>query len=71
MSQSGISSKRVCGFLGWLVSLFIVIYCTICGIQAPMIAEVLFYCSSGLLGIDTLVSPFKRINKKDQPEIKN
>lgn len=59
MSRSGVSSKRIAGFLGWLVCLFIVIYCTILCIQAPVIAEVLFYCSSGLLGIDAIMSPFK------------
>lgn len=51
------------GALGWLVCLFIVIYCTILCIQAPVIAEILFYCSSGLLGIDAVMSPFK---KKDE-----
>ena len=63
MSRSGVSSKRICGFLGWLVSLFIVVYCTINVIQAPAIAEILFYCSSGLLGIDAVMSPFR---KKDE-----
>lgn len=59
MSRSGVSSKRIAGFLGWLVCLFVVIYCTILCIQAPVIAEVLFYCSSGLLGIDAIMSPFR------------
>ena len=63
MSRSGVSSKRIMGALGWLVCLFIVIYCTILCIQAPVIAEILFYCSSGLLGIDAVMSPFK---KKDE-----
>lgn len=60
MSRSGVSSKRIAGFLGWLVCLFIVVYCTISCIQAPMIAEILFYCASGLLGIDAIMSPFKK-----------
>lgn len=64
MSRSGVSSKRVAGFLGWLVCLFVVLYCTILCIQAPMIAEVLFYCSSGLLGIDAIMSPFR--NRKNE-----
>lgn len=59
MSRSGVSSKRIMGTLGWLVCLFIVIYCTILRIQAPIIAEILFYCSSGLLGIDAIMFPFK------------
>ena len=34
-AHSGLSSKRVCGFLGWLVCLFICIWCTIYVIPAP------------------------------------
>lgn len=59
MSRSGVSSKRIFGALGWLVCLFVVIYCTILCIQAPAIAEILFYCASGLLGIDAIMSPFR------------
>lgn len=59
MSRSGVSSKRIAGFFGWLVCLFVVLYCTITCIQAPAIAEILFYCSSGLLGIDAIMSPFR------------
>lgn len=67
MSRSGVSSKRICGFLGWLVCLFVVIYCTISCIQAPLIAEILFYCSSGLLGIDAIMYPFNNIKKHEKP----
>ena len=66
MSRSGVSSKRIAGFLGWLVCLFVVLYCTILCIQAPLIAEVLFYCSSGLLGIDAIMSPFRKNNERSQ-----
>lgn len=59
MSRSGVSSKRIAGFIGWLVCLFIAIWCTLNVIQAPVIAEILFYCSSGLLGIDAIMSPFR------------
>lgn len=65
-SSQNVSSKRVCGFLGWLVCLFVVLYCTILCIQAPLIADVLFYCSSGLLGIDAIMSPFR--NKKHETD---
>lgn len=66
MSRSGVSSKRIAGFLGWLVCLFVVIYCTILCIQAPVIAEVLFYCSSGLLGIDAIMSPFRKGHERTE-----
>lgn len=53
-SNSGVSSKRVCGFLGWIVCLFICIYCTICSIPAPEITNFLFICSTSLLGIESI-----------------
>ena len=59
-SRSGVSSKRVCGFLGWLVCIFICIYCTINVIPAPNIVEYLFVCSSGLLGIDSVTGIWKK-----------
>ena len=34
-SHSGISSKRVCGVLGWIVAIVVLLYCTIHVIQAP------------------------------------
>ena len=59
-SRSGVSSKRICGFLGWLVCIGICIYCTICVIPAPDIVEYLFVCSSGLLGIDSVTGIWKK-----------
>lgn len=53
-ANSGLSSKRVCGFLGWIVCLFICIYCTILVIPAPEIIDMLFICSTSLLGIDSI-----------------
>lgn len=50
-AHSGLSSKRVCGFFGWLVCLFICVYCTIMVIPAPEVVELLFICSTSLLGI--------------------
>lgn len=66
MSRSGVSSKRIAGFLGWLVCLFVVVYCTVLCIQAPAIAEILFYCSSGLLGIDAIMSPFRKWDERSK-----
>lgn len=38
-AHSGISSKRVCGCLGFLVIMFTIIFCTIQSTQAPVILE--------------------------------
>lgn len=61
-AHSGLSSKRVCGFLGWMICLFICILCTIKNIQAPDAIDWLFACSTSLLGIDSVTGVFK--NKK-------
>lgn len=53
-ANSGLSSKRVCGFLGWIICLFICLYCTILMIPAPEIIDMLFICSTSLLGIDSI-----------------
>lgn len=59
-AHSGLSSKRICGFIGWIVCLFIVIYCTIMIIPAPAITEYLFICSTSLLGIDSITGIWKK-----------
>lgn len=59
-SNSGISSKRVCGVLGFLVVLFTVIYCTITGTQAPNMIDTFIYAICLLLGIDSITSIWKQ-----------
>lgn len=58
-SHSGVSSKRVCGFLGWMVCLGIIIYCTINNIEAPEIVNNIIYACLGLLGIDSVTGIWK------------
>ena len=59
-SNTGISSKRVSGFIGWLSFISICFYCTIYHIQAPDVVEVLAVCSSGLLGLETITAIWSR-----------
>lgn len=66
-SHSGISSKRVCGVIGWLVSLGVMIYCTIFTIQAPLMIDTVLWCCMGLLGIDSITGIFyKRPFKNEE-----
>jgi hypothetical protein len=58
-SHSGISSKRVCGVLGFLVIMFVVIFCTINGIQAPDMIDTFVYAICMLLGIDSITGIWK------------
>lgn len=59
-AHSGISSKRVCGVLGFLVIMFTIIFCTITATQAPLILETFIWAVCMLLGIDSITSAFKR-----------
>jgi hypothetical protein len=58
-SHSGISSKRVCGVLGFLVIIFVVIYCTVNDIEAPSMIDDFIYAICLLLGIDSVTSIWK------------
>ena len=61
-AHSGISSKRVCGVLGFLVIMFTIIFCTITTTQAPLILETFIWAVCTLLGIDSITGIFKKFN---------
>lgn len=62
-SHSGISSKRVCGVLGFLVISFVLIYCAICGIQAPIMIDTFIWAVTLLLGVDSVTGIWKDFKK--------
>lgn len=62
-SHSGISSKRVCGVLGFLVIMFVIIFCTVTAVEAPVILETFIWAVCMLLGIDSITGIFKKFNK--------
>ena len=70
-SHSGISSKRVCGCLGFLVIMFVVIFCTVSNLQAPLIMETFIWAVCMLLGIDSIMSPFYQKYKNGKIEQRN
>lgn len=53
-SKGSISSKRVCGVIGWVVCLGIGIYCTVKVIQAPLLIDSILIGSATLLGVDSI-----------------
>lgn len=63
-SHSGISSKRVCGVIGFVAVLFVLIYCTVQGIQAPVMIETFIYAICLLLGIDSVTGIWKNFEKQ-------
>lgn len=62
ISHSGVSSKRVCGVLGFLIVIAALIYCTLNCIQAPDMIEPFMYAICLLLGIDSVTGIW---HKKD------
>lgn len=67
-SHSGISSKRVCGVIGWLVCLGVLIYCTINIIQAPLMIDTFLICCMALLGIDSVTGIWKKFDNGNNNE---
>lgn len=65
-SHSGISSKRICGVLGFLVIMFVIVFCAMTSIQAPVILETFIWAVCMLLGIDSIMGPFYQKYKKDK-----
>ena len=63
MSHSGVSSKRVCGIIGFAVTVFVLLYCTILEVQAPMMIETFIYAICLLLRIDSVTGIFKKFDK--------
>lgn len=60
ISHSGVSSKRVCGVLGFLIVIAALIYCTLNCIQAPDMIEPFMYAICLLLGIDSVTGIWRK-----------
>ncbi len=58
-AHTGVSSKRVCGVIGFLIIIFVLVYCTVSSIQAPLMIEPFIYAVCLLLGIDSVTGIWK------------
>ena len=65
-SHSGISSKRVCGVIGWFVAVAVLIYCTIMCIQAPLMIDTFLICV-----IDSVTGIWKKFSNNEGNNKKN
>jgi hypothetical protein len=65
-SHSGISSKRVCGVIGFIVIVFVLIYCTINVVQAPVMIDTFIYAICILLGVDSVTGIFKNFTNNEK-----
>lgn len=64
-NSGGISSKRVCGILGWLCCLSLLTFGFFMEKEIPGYAELIAVTSASLLGIDSVTSIWqKTINKQ-------
>ena len=60
IAHSGVSSKRICGVLGFLIVIATLIYCTLNCIQAPDMIEPFMYAICLLLGIDSVTGIWRK-----------
>lgn len=56
---NSISSKRICGVLGWFLCLGVLGYCTYKEIQAPVMVDSIVIASTTLLGVDSIANIWK------------
>ena len=69
--RDSLSSKRLCGIVGWLCCSAVLIMCAIKGTQAPEMVDILLYSSAALLGVDSITDIWKageNTNKKRTSE---
>ncbi len=58
--ESGISSKRVIGAFGFIVTAFVLIWCMLHKQEAPEITTIFIITSGSLLGVETISKAFKK-----------
>lgn len=52
--------KRLCGVLGFITIIFVIIWCTIMSVQAPLIISSFIWAVILLLGIESIMIPFTK-----------
>lgn len=57
--RGSLSSKRLCGFIGWLCCAAVLIMCTVWDRQAPDMVSTVLYASTALLGLDSVTDIWK------------
>ena len=59
-NSGGLSSKRICGVLGWLVCLGILLFSFILEREVPGYGELIAITSASLLGLDSVTSIWQK-----------
>ena len=60
--KGSISSKRVCGTVGWLCVCAVLLLCAIKQTEAPGMVATVIYASTALLGVDSVTEIWKAKN---------
>ena len=63
--RGSLSSKRLCGIIGWLGCTAVLIMCTVWDREAPNMVNVVIYSSTALLGVDSITDIWKAKNDSD------
>lgn len=62
-NSGGFSSKRICGVLGWIVCIGVLIAAFVSGKEVPNYGELIAVLSTSLLGLDSITGIWsKNIN---------
>ena len=64
-TKGSISSKRVCGVLGWFICVGVMVYCTIVDKQAPIVVDSVLLGSAAMLGVDSITGIWSNKDKND------
>lgn len=62
-SDSGVSSKRLSGFIGWVFCMVAIAYLCVTGKESPAILDTFLICSASLLGLDTVMTAINSFRK--------
>lgn len=58
--NGGISSKRVCGVIGWTICLIVLLYATMAKLDIPSFANTVAIASTALLGVESITGVFRK-----------
>lgn len=62
-NSGGLSSKRICGVLGWILCLILLIVSFCCDKEVNEFADYVLITSASLLGVDSLSGIFTKSNR--------
>lgn len=69
--RNSLSSKRLCGILGWVASTAVLLICSIKETQAPEMVDMVIYASTALLGIGSVTDIWKDSSRNNSKTTEN